>query len=512
MINGKKIGLRSLALILALTASGVLSCTGAFADDSTFECGRNLFKSKMYKDALRYFKAAQSESSYDSRSYYYEALCYHQMGQLQGALAAYTNVINKFPESDAAEQSKKAVASMGKSYSTAKSGSGVSSLSNLRMDQIPLVATISTIKPAEANGKPVVEALVSGAKVKFVVDASVPDTVIGADVAKESKLPDGAALAKSDKDSFYFLHEIKLGTMSRVSFPVKVSNKDPKVAILGADFFASTNQAFDPKTGVLTVKRAAGFSNPFEAGLNYFNKKRYREAYPLLRKASVDRPRDPRALYTLAVCAHRLNKIDEARGYYRQVLQRFNGSEAETYATAALMNIDPGFAQKTRVAAATKSNQLLGPALKKQNNEFEVPYTAENGNFKVSVLVDGQNVEMYFVANVAEHVFSSEQLRRIDPSYVDNLPETAGATEMIEPNNPNNLSRLVTHQVKIKRIRFGKIDAINTTAKVIDSVTRLNGTFSTSERPILAGMEVCRNYRVDVIQNRRVLHFVQLVQ
>ncbi len=495
--------------MLALTASGVLSCTGAFADDSTFECGRNLFKSKMYKDALRYFKAAQVESNYDSRSYYYEALCYHQMGQLQGALAAYNNVINKFPESEAAEQSRKAVASMGKTYSAAKSGSGVSSLTNLRMDQIPLV---STIKAAEANGKPVVEALVSGVRIKFVVDASVPDTVIGADIAKESKLPDGAALAKSDKDNFYYLHEIKLGTMSRASFPVKVTNKDPKVAILGADFFASTNQAFDPKTGVLTVRRSASFSNPFAAGLNYFNKKRYREAYPLLRKASVDRPRDPRALYTLAVCAHRLNRIDEARGYYRQVLQRFSGSEAETYATAALMNIDPGFAQKTRVAAATKSDQLLGPGLKKQNNEFEVPYTAENGNFKVTALIDGQNVEMYFVANVAEHVFSSEQLRRIDPSYVDNLPDTPSATAMIDPNNPNNLNSVVTHQVKIKRIRFGKIDAVNTTAKVIDSLTRLQGTFSTSDRPILAGMEVCRNYRVNVIQNRRVLHFVQLIQ
>ncbi len=509
MTNGKRIVLKTMALMLALAASGMFSCPGVLADDSTFECGRNLFNSKMYKDALRYFKAAQVEAGYDSRSYYYEALCYHQMGQLQAALTAYNNVINKFPGSDAAEQSQKAVASMGKSYSAAKSGSGVGSLANLRMDQIPLVSTVSA---TEVDGKPVVVALVSGAKVNFVVDSSVPNTVIGADIAKESRFPDVAALKKSDKDSSYFLHEIKLGAMSRVSFPVKVSTKNPKAAVLGADFFAYTGQAFDPKTGLLTITRAQGFSNPFEVGLKYFNKKRYKEAYPLLRKAMIDRPSDPRALYTLAVCAHRLNRIDEARGYYRQVLQRFNGSEAETYATAALMAIDPGFAQKTRVAAATKSNQLLGPALKKQNSEFEVPYTAENGNFKVSVLVDGVTTEMYFVGNVNEHLFSSEQLRRIDPSYLDVLADSTSSSAPAEPNNPNNLNAVVTHSIKIKRIKFGKIEALNTSAKVIDSTTRWGAADSTSEKPILAGMEILRNYRWDVVQNRRVLHFVQLNQ
>jgi tetratricopeptide (TPR) repeat protein len=79
-------------------------CSSAEAgDNSTFECGRNLFKSKMYKDALPYLKSSEALYSYDNRAFYYEALCYHRMGQINAAMSAYQNVIAKFPDSDAAE-------------------------------------------------------------------------------------------------------------------------------------------------------------------------------------------------------------------------------------------------------------------------------------------------------------------------------------------------------------------------------------------------------------------------
>lgn len=218
MINTKRIVPKILSFILVATVLSAIS-SSAVANNSTFECGRNLYRSKMYKAALRYFKAAETVAGYDSRSYYYEALCYHQMGQLQSAMVAYKKVINKFPRSNAAEQSQKGLASIAKSLSSLKSDKSVGGLTGLRMDQIPLVTTVSAI---EVDGKPVVEALVSGSKVKFVVDSSVPDTIIGVNVPAASKLTDVATHDKSDKDSSYFLHEIKLGNMYRAGFPVKI--------------------------------------------------------------------------------------------------------------------------------------------------------------------------------------------------------------------------------------------------------------------------------------------------
>lgn len=227
-----------------------------------------------------------------------------------------------------------------------------------------------------------------------------------------------------------------------------------------------------------------------------------------MRKASVDRPQDPRALYTLAVCAQHLGRMDEARTRYRQVLQRFSGSEAELYARAALVAIDPAFAKEPRLPAATKAGELLGPPLKKPHSEFDVPYKAENGHFKVTALVDGQTVEMYFQGDANEHIFSSDQIRQIDPQYLNNL--TAGASTPVDSHNSNNLSVVVTHQIKIKRIKFGKIDALNTTAKIMDSVNRYGYTYKTSDRPILAGIELLKGWRWNVIQNRRLLHFVKI--
>lgn len=502
MTNGKKITL-ALTLLLACMA---VQCGSVRADDnSTFQCGRNLFRGKMYKDALRYFKVAESTNSYDDRSFYYEALCYHQMGQMQAALSAYQNVISKFPNSDAAEQSKKAVASMTQGYAAEKSGGSVGRLSALRMDQIP---PATSVPATEVDGKPVVEALVSGVKIKFVVDTKAADTTIGAEVAKQSKLPDGTALKKSDKDSAYFLHEIKLGSMVRTAFPVRVSNNDANTAVLGANFFESTSVAYDPKANALNVKRLASFSNPFESGMSLFNKNRLKEAYPLLKKAAVDRPSDPRALYTLAVCAHRLGKVDEARTDYRQVLARFPGSEPETYASAALMVLDPAYAERSRLTQATNANQLLGPALK-ETKSFDIPYTAENGNFKVTASVDGQNVDMYFVASLNAHIFSTEQIRRIDPAYLDAFVGDAQATP-IDPGNQNNLARVVSHDFKIKRVRLGKIEAVNTSARVMDSVSRYGFAATTSPYPILAGDELLRGYRWEAIVARRVLRFTAL--
>ncbi len=506
-----------LALLLLLSFCLPFSSVKA-EDNSTFECGRNLFKSGKYKDALPYLKSSQSIYSYDNRAFYYEALCYHRMGQLGAAMTAYQNVIAKFPDSEAADLSKKALAGMRGGTPLPPSGGSLNKLKTLAVDKLPAQMVL---KVSEQDGKPVVEALVSGAKVKFVVDTNVANSVVGVDIAKQSKMPDPAVKSKDE----YSLYDIKLDTMTRAAFPLQISSKEPKIAVLGADYFDYATVAYTPPvknqtdgttvaepTGTLTVTRKAGFRNPFESGLKLFNDGKYRAAYPLLKTSSVNRPRDPRALYLLAVCCQHINKLDEARSAYRNVMQRFPGTEASTLSNFALKAIDPAYAAQARSLAqaaqakSDKYNLLGGVPQASKKAEFEIPYTPENGYIKVTALVDGRNVDMYLNNNYGVCVFSSDQIRQVDPSYLENAGE--GSFKPVDPNNSNNLSQTITRPFRLKRVIVGKIETSNVAAQLVDNASRIGATWASTDRPLL-GVSATQGWRYEVLPNRRMLRFIQ---
>ncbi len=564
-----------LAVLLVLSLLPIGSASAE--DNSTFECGRNLFKSGKYKDALPYLKSSESLYAYDNRAFYYEALCYHRLGQLNAAMTAYQNVIAKFPDSDAAELSKKAIAGMtgskGKSAAVAAGGS-LTKLKTIAVDQIPAQLVL---KVADQDGKPVVEALVSGVKIKFVVDTTLANSVIGVDVAKQAKLPEAAVKSKDE----YSLHDIKLDTMTRAAFPIQISSKQPTLAVLGADFFefsaltyapakaaatakeepkaatkpetridpkpetkiepkleskadprieskpeskpeskndlsesskeavkatASETNKGDVKDGTLTIKRLAGISNPFETGLKLFNAGRFKEAYPLLKTSAVNRPRDPRALYVLAVCTQRLNKLDEARSNYRNVIQRFPNTEASTLSGMALSAIDPSYAAS--IQAKSDKYTLLGPTPKDMKRaEFELPYTPENGYFKVTAQVDGHNVDMYLYPTMSVCVFSTAQMSQIDSSYLDNTGEAVA--KPVDPSNNNNLTETYTRNFRLRRVKLGRIETSNVPAQIVDNIARAGITWGNFDRPIL-GQSAIQGWRWEVFTNRRMLRFTQM--
>lgn len=510
-----------LALLLLLCFFLKVDCAKA-EDNSTFECGRNLFNSAKYKDALPYLKSSQSLYSYDNRAFYYEALCYHRLGQLGAAMTAYQNVIAKFPDSEAAELSKKALAGMRGGSQQSSAGGSLNKLKALAVDKLPAQLILKV--PAQ-DGKPVVEALVSGSKVKFVIDTTVANSVVGIEVAKQSKMPD-PAVKSNDEYSFY---DIKLDTMTRAAFPLKISSKEPKIAVLGADYFDYATVSYAPpekatfdgsalssSIGTLTITRKAGFSNPFESGLKLFNSGKFRAAYPLLKTSSVNRPRDPRALYVLAVCCQHINKLDEARASYRNVIKRFPGTEASSLSNFALLAIDPTYAVQAQAqakaqspSAQSKSDKytLLGgvPQLSKKA-EFEIPYTPENGYIRVTALIDGRNVDMYLNNSLGVCVFSSEQIRQVDSSYLENTVEST--VKPTDPNNSNNLTQTITRPFRLKRVIVGKIETSNVAAQLVDNTSRIGATWGTSDRPLL-GVSAIPGWRYEVLPNRRMLRFIQ---
>ena len=98
---------------IALSLCATLG-TKALAEDPTFQSGVRAFNNRDYNIAINYFTAAQKDSPYDSRAFYYEALCRQRLNQSAAAQTAFQRVINSFPDSEAAEKSKLALAEIGR--------------------------------------------------------------------------------------------------------------------------------------------------------------------------------------------------------------------------------------------------------------------------------------------------------------------------------------------------------------------------------------------------------------
>ena len=111
-INKLNLLIRLLLLIFV-----VLSCRlPAAIGQSELELGTGCFKNRDYKTALIHFNKALKADPDDCNSLYYEAITLHKLGELELAKKAYAAVIMRFPNTQAAQNSQKALAYLSSSY------------------------------------------------------------------------------------------------------------------------------------------------------------------------------------------------------------------------------------------------------------------------------------------------------------------------------------------------------------------------------------------------------------
>ena len=605
-----------MTLSLAITFAGLGSPVLA-DDDGTFQCGVRLYNSGKYVNAVKYFEAARKEAPYDARIVYYEGLTHHKMGQLAAARSCYQQVVDKFPDSDAAELAKQGLGTIDFGSGYDRPGGTLAKLDHLRMDIVPAEATISC---RELDGKPVVDATVDGRKISFLVDASAQNTTIGIDLVRayslndvplngktakpltktssapavaptpaesktlvEPKPPDSKSTtegkaptetktttetktsASAEKtttevkagaeskgsvsdtatktatpdqkaptdlkaatdqktttdqkaatdqkapapklsDSAVVLYDVILGPVQRPGFPVFISTAKPKTAVLGKDFLGPYKVTFNATAKTLGLVRDHAYDNPFNVGMNLFGKGKYAQAVPLLKRASENRPRDPRALYCYAVALQRAGSIESAKLAYRQVNMRFPNSEANFYAVAALGAIDPGYMREMKAIRVDSQGKLIGDK-KISVPYFDAPYAIENGNMKVTVKVDNIPVEMYVDLRKSEFEFSSQSLSAISPDYLNDLVEVSRTTD----ENTNLMWTVVTKKGWLKHVSIGNAEKLHVPMLVIDQgalkwQAAWNGV---SPRPILPIM-VFSDWRAQVMDDKKVIRFTRL--
>ena len=81
-------------------------------NDGTFQTGVRLYNSGRYASALNYFTAAERETSYDPRHSLLRRFVSSQVRTTVGCALFLSKVVDKYPDSDAAEMAKQGLGTM----------------------------------------------------------------------------------------------------------------------------------------------------------------------------------------------------------------------------------------------------------------------------------------------------------------------------------------------------------------------------------------------------------------
>lgn len=279
-----------LLLTMTLTfMSGAFLCSALAGED--FKQGVKLVNERHFDEATKALKKAVLAEPKNSNALYYLALSQHYQGKTAEAISSYEAILQKFPGTEAASRAMQAVAAMHnpaayqrpatssanglvKTYSgSSKNSSGYGGVN------LPEQATIFFEKGDE---KLKVDASINNRPIKMVFDTGATGVVVGKNQLEEMgiKPPDGEASGQSggssntSVQSYWTMNaDVKVGTILRSNFPVKVISYNSETPLLGQSFIQDFEYSIDKNAGAIRLKRKGrgggsssqhnGYSVPF---------------------------------------------------------------------------------------------------------------------------------------------------------------------------------------------------------------------------------------------------------
>lgn len=296
----KKLAAKLMAF-LALASIGGFSQQSADAADE-YKQGIKLLGEKRFDEATKTLKKAVSLEPGNSDALYYLAVSQHYQGRTADALVNYQLVLKKFPGSAAARRAagvvgsirlapgttdaqwypKSATSGTGnnaqnsvRTYAGGSSGSAVQSYSTANL---PDQATIFFEK-GDAELK--VDAYINNRPIKMIFDTGATGIVVGRNQLQEIgiKPPEGEATGQSGGSSNASLQsywmmpaDVKVGTVLRQNFPIKVLSHNSAPPLCGQSFIQDFDYSIDRNAGAIRLRKkgssrygstGSGYTVPF---------------------------------------------------------------------------------------------------------------------------------------------------------------------------------------------------------------------------------------------------------
>lgn len=155
--------------------------------ESAYTKAVGLYNTKKFADALVIFETGKIDSTQAANAAYYRALCYHQMGKMKEAAAAYRYVFSKYPQSSAAKTSLKTLAIIDpKSAVAAIQNIEVPRTGKLDWTGLPEQVAVPFRK---GHGGMLVNAVMGGVPVTMVFDTGASSTTCTETFLATNKIP-----------------------------------------------------------------------------------------------------------------------------------------------------------------------------------------------------------------------------------------------------------------------------------------------------------------------------------
>lgn len=289
--------LQTKLLVLLVTASfsGLISLPALAGEE--FKQGVKLLGEKRFDEAAKVLKKAVSAEPANSNALYYLAVCQHYQGKTADALVNYQLILKKFPGTDAAKRAsqvvggmrlnpgttdaqwypKPATASSGtnaqNSVRTYGGGGSSSAVRSYSSAGLPEQATIFFEK-GDAQLK--VDVYINNRPLKMTFDTGATGIVVGKNQLQEMgiRLPDGEPTGQSGGSSNASLQsywmmpaDVKVGTILRQNFPIKVLAYNAAPPLLGQSFIQDFEYSIDRNAGAIRLrKKGSGGSGAASGG------------------------------------------------------------------------------------------------------------------------------------------------------------------------------------------------------------------------------------------------------
>lgn len=223
-----------------------------------------LYGTKKYTEALNVFETGQIAPNQAANAAYYRALCYHQLGKLKDAAAAYRYVFSKYPQSTAAVNSIKTLAKL--DPAAAKEAlKGMEPLKASAVDWTTLPDQVavpfrkgaggSLMVNAQLNGVPVVMMFDTGASTTAMTESFLKDNGV---TLKRTKSHGRAMGVGGEVSTNIAIGDVKLGDLHR-TIPMMVQDDRGQMkgqpALLGQSFYGDLPYSIDDARGLIIFSR-----------------------------------------------------------------------------------------------------------------------------------------------------------------------------------------------------------------------------------------------------------------
>jgi clan AA aspartic protease (TIGR02281 family) len=275
---------KSLSLILCLV---LLSLLPAWAE-SSFDKGVQAYKAGNYRSALVYFDASFNSGQQSANSLYYEALCWHHLGQPATSKEIYSRIISNYASSPAAQLSKTALQQLGGGNRPTETAATITRMDNSSANPAPprgfsgqggwylpdhkVICEVpfsldreGMVVPVTVNGKLVPAIWDTGASGMFFTKSQLEKA--GVSLASASKA--GRAIGIGGEVPVYHLDgKVQIGTeietlqvMVQDDTAAQRANLgESRFGLIGQDFFGKYAYEVDPESRVIRFLKRTNLS------------------------------------------------------------------------------------------------------------------------------------------------------------------------------------------------------------------------------------------------------------